>query len=162
MLCYTTLWYSRPCYAMLTLPCVSRGGAGLPGGPLVVPWWLQAGLPHHRRLAGAQHDAASLHRLTLPTRDGVPLPQGGLRPSWCVSLHQAAATFNVLETSPGRRSADLQKYPGILEVWLRSDFLRRFIRAVCLFQPVWMRTRENGQSSSQVVISLIAPSAFYQ
>lgn len=133
MLCYTRLCYSRPCYAMLTLPCISRGGAGLPSGPLVVPWRLQAGLPHHQRLTGPQHDAAPLHRLALPSRDGVPLPQGGLRPGWCVSLHQAAATFNVVETSPGRRSADLQKLGkfckrlqtesgSLVEVWISEAF----------------------------------------
>lgn len=68
LLCSSGFWFH--------LSWFSRGGVTHPGGPLVVTWWLQTGLPDRQRLPGPQHAPASLHRISVPQREGVPLPQG--------------------------------------------------------------------------------------
>lgn len=61
----------------LTRSMCYRGGAAHSGGPLVVSRWIQTGLPDHQRHPGSQHDPASLHRISVPQRERVPLPKGG-------------------------------------------------------------------------------------
>ena len=67
----------HPCHPQSSALFVSlRGDFEDPHRPLVVSRWYAARLRHHQRLPGASHGAAHLHRLRLPHREVLPLPQG--------------------------------------------------------------------------------------